>query len=306
MRELASLKTAPAAQAAFAARLVAEQTHPLVLEAALGVLGERPQADSREALIAQFQRLAADGKKRDPGGFLRTAILAALGRIALPHDLHVFELAAATKEPSIQDSKGPAILRAAAVVEMNRVNEAPATLWAARLLGEGEWTNDTGEPALSAVRVLATNEQLTPVLLWAMSARGPAELVAECLRALAQFQYNLIQPFIERCAEEDDDLVALGLADLLATRKEDGGASAVLAEQLEHPKSIDVFRYQVAAIVAGRGAWQTMTLVGHAENEFSRPRLEVLDEHLPLAPQSEAVAAAATLVKGRLGARGRR
>src|SRR5437868_4711877 len=71
MRQLAALKEQPAAQSALAVRLVADQTHPLVLEAALAVLGERPQADAREALIALFQGMAGGGKTVDPGRSLR-------------------------------------------------------------------------------------------------------------------------------------------------------------------------------------------------------------------------------------------
>ena len=55
-----------------------------VLLAALRTLKERPAQEAREPLLVLYEHFATKGPKRDPGTYVRRAILDALRPIALP------------------------------------------------------------------------------------------------------------------------------------------------------------------------------------------------------------------------------
>ncbi len=85
------------------------------------------------------------------------------------------------------------MLRGGALIVLSEVDEQVARYFATRLLADGYTERMSGEPALTAVQVLATQEEWLPIYFCAVqSANGaPAEVVADCLRQLTAGAFSL-------------------------------------------------------------------------------------------------------------------
>ena len=178
----------------FAIELLGQTDSPEVLPAVLDVLAQQPGSDLRPLLHAKYAALEPTAKKRDPGGFVRAAIVRVLQGVAGPDDVPIFERAIATYEPTPADTNGPTILRAAGLVALAAVDAHSAALNAVPLLARPDRSSHmTGEPALTAVRVLAALGEEMALYLFALTGlrnlsapldgTGP-EVVAEAVRGL--------------------------------------------------------------------------------------------------------------------------
>lgn len=134
-QRLRSLADDPAEQAEYAVAVVRHETDSLALEAALRVLAERPMLEAREPLVRLYERLDANGVKRDQGCYLRVAILKALRPIVHDEDQALVERAALTVEhlpPGRQDVAHA--LRATALLTLDTLDSDLAAYHAVRLL----------------------------------------------------------------------------------------------------------------------------------------------------------------------------
>ena len=184
---LNSLASAPDAQSDFAVSLLQPRQKRDVLLAALKVLAKNPNPAAREPIRQLFEHFSADGRKRDPGAFTRRAVLDAWRPVALPADVPLILQAVNTYEFLPPGFKEDAILlRTGALLILNELDDTLAGFQATRLLVDGFSDPMSGEPALTAVRVLASQEQTLPLYLYAMQASEAAipEVVSECLRSL--------------------------------------------------------------------------------------------------------------------------
>ena len=198
---LNSLASAPNAQSDFAVSLLQPRQKRDVLLAALKVLIKNPTPAAREPIRQLFEHFSADGRKRDPGAFMRRAVLDAWRPVALPADVPLLLQAVNTYEFLPPGFKEDAILlRTGALLILNELDDTLAGFEATRLLVDGFSDPMSGEPALTAVRVLASQEQTLPLYLYAMQANDAAlpEVVSECLRSLTGAPAALIPGIIAR------------------------------------------------------------------------------------------------------------
>jgi hypothetical protein len=157
--QLKQLAGSPQAQVALAIEIVEREKDVQALRAALEVLRAHPTWDARPALLARYAALAVEGVKRDAGTYLRAAILQALRPLLRPDDVPLLAQAAATYEylpPTHSEEAG--LLRSTALVLLNEVDGALAAYHAVRLLNDPETSPLSGEPALTAVRLLAAQD----------------------------------------------------------------------------------------------------------------------------------------------------
>ena len=135
------------------------------------VLAKYPNPAAREPIRQLFEHFSADGRKRDPGAFTRRAVLDAWRHVALPADVPLILQAVNTYEFLPPGFKEDAILlRTGALLILNELDDTLAGFQATRLLVDGFSDPMSGEPALTAVRVLASQEQTLPLYLYAMQA----------------------------------------------------------------------------------------------------------------------------------------
>jgi hypothetical protein len=276
------------AQTRLAIELVAREKDTRSVRAALEVLQARPTPAARPALLARYEQLAADGVKRDAGSYLRAAILQALRPVAKGEDLPLLERAACTYEflpPTRSEEAG--LLRSTALVVMNELDSGLAAYHAVRLLGDPHTSRLSGEPALTAARVLAAMEQTGPlyyyVLYQGYAKDTPAEprsdVLAECLKSLAgRLPVGLETELVEQYGESEDEVVLVGLLDLALAYE----ATTYVRTFLRTTKRYAVYQYLVTQVVVGHVAQWLAVLAEAAEQETDARKLALLEAALVL------------------------
>ncbi len=286
--ELKALSGDPEAQTALALSILEVDRDTLNLRAALGVLQARPVRQGRAALLQLFDYYMADGVRRDAGTYLRAAILQALRPVALAEDLPLLEKAAATYEflPPTH-SEEAVLLRSAALVLINELDDKLGALHSVRLLADAHTSRLSGEPALTAVRVLAAAERFEPLYYYALHQTSPqSDVLSECLRSLSRLPQALRQELIDKYAAGDDEVVLVGLLDMVIDSGADSGYIAGALATLRH---LAVYRYLVTRLVATHHPPWLSDLVRQAGRENDPARLKILEEALELGRDDPAV-----------------
>ena len=250
LHELASDR---AAQGAYAASLLDGRHGKDVMMAALAVLAEYPYPPARPQILRLFTHYAADRGVRDQGAYFRRCLLDALRPIAERSDGPMLETAAATYEfwpPKFDEDA--VLLRAAALLTLSQVDEELARFHAARLLVDGYVQPMSGEPAVTAARVLGAYDELTVLWSYVFSTPSPAlpEVMAECLRQMLTLPESLLPVLIERFGQKAPAAVELALYQLLINHQTGPHARDFLRRRLQELRDADVYRYLVMSIVA--------------------------------------------------------
>jgi hypothetical protein len=288
--ELKALADAPAAQVALAIEIFERERDVQALRAALDVLRAHPTWDARPALLGRYAALAADGVKRDAGTYLRAAILQALRPLLRPEDVPLLAQAAATYEylpPTHSEEAG--LLRSTALVMLNEVDSALAAYHAVRLLNDPETSPLSGEPALTAVRLLAAQDNRLPLYAYALYQerfqRPPpplSEVISECLKSLSGMPESLLPAVLERYRASGDEAVLVGLVDLALDYGDHPAAHAFLRDFLGNTRQYAVYRYLVTRLVTDHDARFLPELAGLAAQDTDPHRLRILGEALAL------------------------
>jgi hypothetical protein len=243
------------------------------------MLGEH-DARVREALLARYQELAANPTRRDPGTYVRAALLRSLRPLVERADLALLERAAMTYEYGSREVA--ALLRSAALVTMYEVDRQVAVFHAARLLHDKRTDKMSGEPALTAVQVLAAHGE-AHVLYGFLSAPATpvSEVWAEALRAMGDAPASIVDDLLEVYGQSRDEIVLLGLFDLLLKRPDTERFGGFLIGFLRDSDLTDMCRYLATAIVAGRKS-PLIDLMRKQMAEVDPGRSALLEEALAL------------------------
>jgi hypothetical protein len=287
-QELRALANDPAAQIALALSIIAGDRDTLNLGAALAVLQSRPVSGAREALLASFAYYMANGVRRDAGTYLRAAILQALRPIATLDDLQLLEKAAAAYEflPPTH-SEEAALLRSTALVLLNELNDKLGALHSVRLLADRYTSALSGEPALTAVRVLAAGERYEPLYYYALHQTAPqSDVLSECLRSLSGLPEALRQELVEKYGPTDDEVVLVGLLDMVLDSRDSG---AFIAKFLTKTRQLAVYRYLVTRFVAAHQEPWLVELELQSATENDPAKLKILEEALALGRDDPAI-----------------
>jgi hypothetical protein len=178
-KHLKDLSDEPEEQAALAVELLKIGDDRQLMLASLRVLRDVAYPSARSTLVDSYQQFAINGEKKDPGGQIRTLIIYALHAIAL-------------------EEAGQ--LRAAGVIALTEIDDELATFHASRLLVEAYTDPMSGEPAVTAARVLASQgqDQSLYQYLYQNPAATYPEIISECLRLLTSLPESLIPGLVDR------------------------------------------------------------------------------------------------------------
>ncbi len=283
--KLRSLVSDPGAQAEYATTLLRpRQTRDLLL-AALDVLAAHPLEDARQPLLDVYDTYQRAGSARDPGAFTRRAILAALRPLATPADLPLILDAVDAYEFLPPDFKEDAILlRASALVILNEQDDLLARYHAARLLVDPYVDPMSGEPSLSAVRVLASQAEYVSLYQYAMQPAGRTlpEVVSECLRNLVGMPETLIPGILKHFAEREEAIVQVGLVDLALGYPDLSEVTDYVAEALVSSTDLDAYRYLTMSLITSRNSQFIDQLLMAARFERNPHRAAILLDALDL------------------------
>ncbi len=299
---LRALRSDPASQREYAAELLDQGDLGELLPQVLAALGPPFDPLIRPALVARY--VAFDTNRRnDPGAYNRARLLAALAPIATSDDLDLFVSAAQREEKSMQEPNGPSALRAAGLAGLEQLDPQSALFHAMRLLADAEKTLEmTGEPAVTAVRVLANLGQENVLYYHALTAGRMAnsEALGEAIRSLVNLRPAAIDDAIERFGANLDDVVAAGACDLALAAGPTKVAVRYVRGVLESERH-DLAGYLMMAIAATRKpAWLDL-LYARADAETNRTRMEMLIPALKAVVGDPRAKAAQDVAEYRLG-----
>lgn len=298
LHHLGRLAKQPHEQARYALEVLERERGTQVVSEALAALSNSPVSEGRSLLLRLYAYYDEAGVKRDAGGNLRIAILSALLAVAEPGDRALAERAVATYEflpPGREECAGG--LRAAGLVFLSRLDSALASFHCARLLLDVHTSRMSGEPATSAIRILARQVghfpcqgHLLPLYSYLFAGHeGHPEVEAECLRHLAQAPADIVQSVLSHYTalvsigmgtpvprhETKGDVVLLGLLDLVLASPDNGTCLAFLEQFLRETQRYDVYHSVLATIIATHSSqlWKLLLKVAHEERRLEKIEL---------------------------------
>lgn len=211
-------------------------------------------ANLADIIIERYEGLMLNPHRRDPGAYIRTALVRGLKGLARAHDLQVVEAATYVYETMPRsDFDVAGNLRGAALIVLADLDERLALFHAARFLADPATSQMSGQPGVTAVQLLRANEHLLPLYVFLSGdVSGRGEVAGECLAALGSAPDSIVHGLVERFRDLDDDAVRAGLFDLLLARPDDPAANDELTRFIRDGQPDPVYAYVVTTMVATR------------------------------------------------------
>lgn len=215
-------ETDPNAAIDYAIELVARERQHRLLEPALDVLTADPVEKARPALRTRFLDLTENGMRVDQDCELRVRIARVLRTIGADADRDLAETGLRTiqlQPPARIDVAQP--LRAGCLVWYAELDPERANFYAVEMLTDPNTSEFSGEPAVSAIRVLAADGHVLPI--WALARRRglPSDALAQAFGSLrktpADLQLQALREHLAwtREAGESGEAVALVAAEAI-------------------------------------------------------------------------------------------
>jgi hypothetical protein len=164
---------------------------------------------------------------------------------------------------------------------VNDLDPETAALFAARFLAD-PLTSFSGEPALTAIRVLAAQQRLEAVFALASWAGGNAQLVGEALRNLVELRADLVDLLVETHFDSGDEQITLGLFDQLLGHQERSRWYDLILRYLVTADEPDAYGIIVTSIVASRDTHLIEALRSLAADERDPEKSRLLEHGLEL------------------------
>ena len=241
------------ARAEYAMTLLQPKFGLEVVRSALRVLVQHPHPPARRDLIRLYAHYATQGVIRDPGTYVRSEVIRALRPICEPEDIGLLEQALLTYEfPAPAFREECALLRSGALVTLAENDDVRARYHATRLLADPLTDPMSGEPALTAITVLAAQGELLPLYYYATQdqSRMQAEVASVCLRSLGALPAEAVPPLVACYVECTNPVLLVGLVDLLLAHPQLAISHETLARLLVEVKDRDLYRYLATALLA--------------------------------------------------------
>ncbi len=284
LKNLRELAEAPDEQAAYAVQLLDQANGIEVVRTAVGVLKKNP----RSALQELYWYYADNNGVRDPAAYTRSAILNALRQIMGVEDTELVVHAVSTYEflPPMFTEEA-ALLRSTAIVLLAELDDVLTKFYATKLLADGYTEPMSGQPALTAVRVLAAMAELMPLYFYTCSQSGTLpEVTSECLRNLGDAPAAVITGLVKQYGESEDPAARVGLFELLLSGSTAPSHPEYLTNFLQSTCEQDLYRY-LATIMATSTITDVRQLLAEAtQGELDAQKVEILSDVLLFAPDS--------------------
>ena len=290
VQQLRALATDPQAQGALAVTLLDARQGPEVVLAAVQTLTRNPWPAARSALLDLYAYYSGRGQKLDAAAYMRAAILRALRDIVLPADVGF--LAAATETfifPPPSFTEEGAMLRSAALLALAALDDDLARYHAVRLLANEHTDAMSGEPALTAAKVLAAQGEELPLYFYVMQdgARILPEVVSTCLSNLTTLRVDLLPSLLKRYGDDTQEVVLVGLFDLLLNHCAGVQGIDFITRFLQQSQHLDAYRYLVVTMVTSGKRDVVQYLLTASQMALPKPKVAILREALTLVRDHE-------------------
>ncbi len=258
-------------------------------EQAVRYLIENPDAAAHDALVETYNRYDAGGG-RDGMGELRALVLTALRPIATRADIPLLERALMTYK-IVNAPFNPDYmvgLRAAALYALNQIDDERASYHAVRLLVDPYASKTSGEPALTAVRVLAAQQNGLALYQFALGielegfhGQVAAEVLSDCIAHLHLLPLPLLEQIVARYGATEDEIVMLGVLDLLVKVRPYSHLLSKMQHFIHETQNVDLFRYFLHIVAANRDGELVRLLLPELEWVDGDEKMAVVTEVMP-------------------------
>jgi hypothetical protein len=280
----------PPAAAKLAADVVANERAHRVLEPALVILAEAVWPHARGALRERFSDLTDNGMRYDQDCSLRIGIVRALRAIGSSEDLDVAERGVRTiqRNPPARVDVAQA-LRGQCLLFLGEIDPARVEYFAVELLNDPHLSSFSGEPAVTAIQVLAARGQILPI--WALARRpGPqADVLAQAFASLRGAPRDLqLDALLGHLIEaidrgEDGEPVALVAAEAIVLNRLAGGYPTV-AKLLRQSPNLNLVLYLAGTAARQDDPLLCALLIAARDAETNPQKTAILREALGRVP----------------------
>lgn len=262
------------------ARIMHEGRDLDTVRRAIGMIGDTEDPAFRGDLKQKYDWCDSQPEKRDGGGYIRAAIVRALRPISDPTDVDLFQRAMSSYEiDGAMELDGD--LRAAGLLAMNDIDPDLAANWAARLVLDPQMTF-SGDPANTAIRLLASHGNLAPIFGLVSWGESRTDVLAEGLRNLVELQVELLPILVDRYLDNDDEQIILGLFDLLLAHRSRDSWTSEIEHWFRTTTVMDLYGIVAIQVVASRSEPLITMLRNLREFEIDAMRVSMLDQALEL------------------------
>lgn len=285
LQQLRALASDPQAQADFAVSLLNTRYGPEVVLAALQTLTSIPWPAARPGLLELYQYYSGRGQKLDPAAYMRAAILRALREIVMPENIPFLAQATDTFVfPPPEFREEGAMLRSAALLALTAVEDDLARYHAVRLLANEHTDGMSGEPALTAAKVLAAQGETLPLYFYVMQdgARVLPEVVSTCLSNLTTLRPDLLPGILSRYMDSIHEVILVGLFDLLLNHRNGVQGVEFLTQFLQQSQHLDAYRYLVVTMVTSGKRDVVQYLIDASRVGLPKAKAAILREAMAL------------------------
>lgn len=248
------VRTDPPASRVLAIDIVQRERAHRVLEPALDVLSADPTPDIRPVLRERYADLTDNGMRFDQDCSLRVKIVQLLRAIGSPNDVDLAERGVRLIQlnPPARVDVAQA-LRGQCLLLLSDISPERAPYYAVELLHDPHQSVFSGEPAVTAIQVLAEHAQILPI--WAVARRTGshpdvlAQAFASLRRAPPDLQLDALTLQLKDAAErgEDGDGVALVAAEAMVLNHLSGGYPAVI-DLIRATINLNLYRYLLMTV----------------------------------------------------------
>ena len=251
-----------------------------IIRRAVGIIAEAEDPSFRPDLKQKYDWCEAQPERRDGGGYIRAAIVRALRPISDPSDAALFQQAMSSYEiDGAMELNGD--LRAAGLLAMNEIDPDLAANWAARLLLDPQMTF-SGDPANTAIRLLASHNNLAPIFGLVSWGQSRTDVLAEGLRNLVDLHDDLLPILVDRYINNEDEQIILGLFDLLLAHRTRDSWTNQIEQWFRDTTVMDLYGIVAIQLVASRSEPLITMLRTIRQFEIDPMRAKMLDEALAL------------------------
>lgn len=301
-----ALRSDPQALHDFAVEVLADEANPEIVKLALESIGDRVRGSDHAVLRDVYSYFDTDGPRKDPGGDVRVEVLKILWHLRSTSDVELAMRARETVERTFQ-ANGE-MIRAAGLALLAVLDPPRAATEAVLVLGRDDQdilrasSPMTGEPALTAVNVLAATGESNALLLYVLGGSAPTpEVTAAALKGLSAIDLDVLRPILTGLAGSDDDGVLMAVCDAVLELPPDPNLTGIALRLLSSPTRGELYEFIASSIVASRREELIAALLESLPKEMSRKRLAAAKNALELAPRTPGVETALAELKRRLG-----
>ena len=302
---LRALRADSAALHDFAIEVLGDEGSPELVKLALESLGEQIRPADGPILRSLYDDFDRAARTRDPGGAVRVEVLKALWHLRSGEDVALAMRARSTRERTPQGNGE--MIRAAGLALLGALDPAKGCLEAVLVLGRDDAdllvasSPMTGEPALTAVRLLASQQETNALLFYLLSGKAPtSDVVGETLRGLTSLDFPTLEPVLMSLVQREDDGLLVAVCDVLVELPPSPGLAPLVRKLLDSPSRGEVYEFLDSSIVASRRMDLVELIIESLPTEMSQKRLRAALEALRLAPKTAELESALATLETRL------